>query len=134
MPKTVLIVEDDEDMRSIYRSTLARRGYRVLVATQGAEGVHLARRYRPDLILLDLRMPVMDGRGAAFYLRSDPETQDIPICVISAFPQEGSEQPGSEAIQFDCFLTKPVDPKEIVARVEELIGPSGEDPLEGESR
>lgn len=125
MPKTVLIIEDDEDMRGIYSAALSRRGYRVLSAGQGAEGVHLARTRQPDLILLDIRMPVMSGWGAIRYLRSYRETQRIPICVISAHEPEAEELQTLGEQAFDCFLTKPIDPTALVAEVEARIGPPG---------
>lgn len=134
MPRTVLIIEDDEDTRSIYRSALEKHGYRVVVATQGAEGVHLARRGLPDLILLDIRMPVMDGYGAARYLKSDPATRTIPICAISAYDaEEGADEESetSARADFDCFLMKPLAPERIVEEVGRRIGPAlppGADP------
>lgn len=127
MPKTILIVEDDEDTRSIYATALTGRGYRVLVATQGAEGVHLARRHHPDLILLDIRMPILNGWGAARYLRADPETRNIPICAISAYEVDDEERELAERVEFDCFLTKPIDPREVVAEVEARVGSPGPD-------
>lgn len=131
MPRTVLIIEDDEDTRSIYRSALEEQGYRVVTATQGAEGVHLARRTSPDLILLDIRMPVMDGWGAARYLKSDPATRTIPICAISAFEAEDEESETSGRADFDCFLMKPLPLNAIVEEVARRIGPAlppGDDP------
>lgn len=132
MAKTVLIVEDDEETRSLYAAALSERGYHVLTASQGAEGVHLARRNRPDLILLDIRMPVMNGAGAARYLKSDQQTRHIPICAISAHGVQEDEQAVAEPSDFDCFLVKPIEPSEVVARVESLIGPPDlEIPLAG---
>ena len=125
MPKTVLIIEDDEDMRGIYSAALSRRGYQVLSASQGAEGVHLARTRRPDLILMDIRMPVMSGWGAIRYLRSYRETQKIPVCVISAHEPEEEELEKLGGPALDCFLTKPIDPTALVAEVEARIGPPG---------
>lgn len=123
MPKTVLIVEDDEDTRSIYGTAVSERGYRVLTATHGAEGVHLARRYRPDLILLDIRMPVMDGWQAMRYLKGDLQTRNIPICAISAYSVDDEERQAALRMEFDCVLAKPMDPREVVSEVERLIGP-----------
>jgi CheY-like chemotaxis protein len=122
MPKTVLIVEDDEDTRKIYAAALTERGYQVVTATQGAEGVHLARRHRPDLILLDIRMPVMNGWSTARYLKADVDTRHIPICAISAYDIEEEEGAG-QPVHFDCFLMKPIDPHAVVAEVERRIGP-----------
>lgn len=130
MPKTILIVEDDEDTRTIYASALAEKGYRVLLATQGAEGVHLARRHHPDLVLLDIRMPVLNGWAAARYLRTDPETRNIPIFAISAYEVDEEERLLADRVDFDRFLTKPIDPRDVVAAIEARIGPAGPD-LEG---
>ena len=122
VPKTVLIVEDDEDTRTVYADALRERGYRVLTATQGAEGVHLARRHRPDLILLDIRMPVMDGWEAARYIKSDLAISGVPICAISAYDLEAGEMEESARQYFDCFLMKPIDPKTVADEVDRRIG------------
>lgn len=95
-----------------------------MTATHGAEGVHLARRHRPDLILLDIRMPVMDGWQAVHYLRSFPQTRAIPICAISAYEPEPEELERTRRLQFDCFLTKPMDPRDLVQEIEDRIGPA----------
>ncbi len=98
-------------------------GYEVLIAVQGAEGVHLARRHHPDLILMDIRMPVMDGWEAIRYLRADPYTCHIPICAISAHLPRPEDQERVQRMGFDCFLMKTIDPKQIVAEVKRRIGP-----------
>lgn len=131
MPKTVLLIEDDEDTRDIYRAALEDRGYVVQTATQGAEGVHLARRTLPDLILLDIRMPVLNGWGAARYLKTDSETRNIPICAISAYDAEHEEAEAAEHVDFDCFLMKPITPDAILAEVEARIGPAEAGPIDG---
>jgi len=126
--KTVLLVEDDEDTRSIYAAALEDAGYRVVIATQGAEGVHLARRTHPDLILLDLRMPVMTGWGTARYLKADPETRSIPICAVSAYDAQEEGIDDSAAVPFDSYLRKPVDPRDVLAEVGSWIGPGEKGP------
>lgn len=123
MSRTVLIVEDERDTREMYRLALERRGYRVLTAEHGAEGVHLARRRGPDLILLDIRMPVMDGVDALTYLRTYPETMRIPVCAISAYELQDDDHVRLGSMHFDCVLTKPVQPTDVVAEVESRIGP-----------
>lgn len=123
MPKTVLIVEDDSDARAIYEEALTERGFTVLIALHGAEGVHLARRHKPDLILMDIRMPVMDGWQAIEYLKSDPATAHIPIWAISAYiadEETMEEQPSW--FQFDRLVSKPVDPVALVSEIESRIG------------
>lgn len=123
MPKCVLVVEDDEDTRAIYAAALETRGYRVITADHGAEGVHLARLHRPDLILLDIRMPVMNGFQAMRYLRSYRETASIPVCAISAYAPDEHGQREAERMGFYGFLIKPIDPSDVVAEIEERIGP-----------
>lgn len=122
MPKTVLVVDDDSDARAIYEEALTERGFTVLTALHGAEGVHLARRHRPDLILMDIRMPVMDGWQAIQYLKSDTSTDHIPIWAVSAYvsDEELDEQPSW--FQFDRLISKPVDPTQLAAEIESRIG------------
>jgi two-component system, cell cycle response regulator DivK len=125
MSKSVLVIEDDENLREIYRTALSARGYDVITTTHGAEGVHRARRGKPDLILLDIRMPVMDGWDALLYLRSLDETKGVPICAISAHLPTAEERERIGEMDFDCFLMKPIGPEQIVAEVERQIGPPG---------
>lgn len=124
MAKTVLIIEDDEDTRAIFGAILSERGYEILTASQGAEGVHLARTRRPDLILLDIRMPVMDGWIAIRYLKSYGETLKIPVCAISAFEPDEQELEEVGGMPFDCFLMKPIDPNKVVAEIISRVGPA----------
>lgn len=123
--KLVLIVDDDDDTRTIYGGILARHGYEVLTATQGAEGVHMARGHSPDLVLMDVHMPVMDGCHAAWYLKSDPLTSQIPICGLSAYYSEVEARQQAHAESFDCLLPKPPEPAKVVRTVESMIGPPG---------
>lgn len=123
MSKQVLIIEDDEDARIMYQNALKARGYTVTTARQGAEGVHLARKLRPNLILLDIRMPVMNGWQALRYLRSYDETRSIPVCAISAYPREKEEMERLGTMDYDCYLMKPISPRDVVAEVERWIGP-----------
>jgi two-component system, OmpR family, alkaline phosphatase synthesis response regulator PhoP len=122
MPKTVLIVEDDADARSIYEEALKKRGYSVLTALHGAEGVHMARRHRPDLILMDIRMPVMDGWQAIQYLKSDPAISHIPIWGISAYLSDDELDNQPAWLHFDRLMSKPVDPGTLVNEIEEALG------------
>lgn len=110
------------DARTIFRDALVKRGYRVLTATQGAEGVHVARRQRPDLILLDIRMPVMDGLDAIRYLKSDERTARIPVWGISAFLADVNQE-DPHLGRFDRLLAKPVQPAELVSAIEGQFGP-----------
>ena len=82
---TILVVEDDDAVREALSEVLSTAGYRVLTAVHGAEGVHLARKHRPDLIIMDLRMPIMGGWDAVRYVQTDPKTKGIPVWVVSAY-------------------------------------------------
>lgn len=120
--KSVLLVEDQHDNRVIYRTILEFAGFGVYEATNGEEGVQSAREHRPDLILMDLSMPVLDGWGAVRLLKSDPDLAGIPVCAVSAHvPLEGDAERAKEA-GFECYLTKPVEPREVLAEVERRIG------------
>ena len=122
MPKTILIVEDDPDARDIYEEALKERGFDVLKALHGAEGVHLARRHRPDLILMDIRMPVMDGWQAIQYMKSDATTSHIPIWGISAYLSDEELENQPNWFQFDRLIPKPVDPGDLADQVEAQVG------------
>ena len=120
MPKTILIVEDDFDTTLVYAEALMHRGYDVLAARNGAEGVQLAIRHQPRLILMDIRMPIMDGFQAVNYLKSDAVTRSIPVWGISAHFDEEPSIPGG----FSRILHKPFLPSELITMVEELLGPA----------
>ncbi|HEX6069393.1 MAG TPA: response regulator [Longimicrobiaceae bacterium] len=122
MPKMILIVEDDDDAREIQREAFMEKGYQVLTARQGAEGVHMARKHRPDLILMDIRMPVMDGWQAIQYLKADPTVSHIPIWGISAYLSDEELENQPSWLHFDRLIAKPVDPAELTREVEALIG------------
>lgn len=122
MPKTVLIVDDDSDARAIYEEALKERGFTILTALHGAEGVHLARRHRPDLILMDIRMPVMDGWQAIQYLKSDTSTDHIPIWAVSAYVSDEELDQQPSWFQFDKLISKPIDPTKLAAEIEARIG------------
>lgn len=115
--KTILIVEDNYDNRVIYEVILETAGYRVLQAHNGAEGVQLAKRSSPDLIIMDLSMPVLDGWGAMAELKSDPRTADIPVLALSAHVVVDSDYRRSQKAGFAAYLTKPIEPKRVLEEV-----------------
>jgi CheY-like chemotaxis protein len=128
MRKTVLVVEDDDDARYLYSTALAQRGYQVLNAANGAEGVHLARTHQPHLILLDIRMPLLDGWSALRYLRSYKETRFLPVFGISAYAPDDAARERAGSIDFDKFLLKPIEASAVVAAIERHIGPPDAEP------
>ena len=119
--KTILIVEDNEDNRLIYSQYLTHAGYRVLEAGNGAEGLDTARRERPDIILMDISMPVMDGLTATRHLKADPELKAIPVVALTAHAMATDEQLAREA-GCDAYVSKPVMPRDVRAEVERWIG------------
>jgi two-component system cell cycle response regulator DivK len=104
----VLVVDDHETNCVLARSLLERRGFRALVAHDGAEGIRLARAEQPALILLDLAMPLMDGFEAARELKADPATAAIPLVAFTALAMRGDEERALSA-GFDGYLSKPID-------------------------
>jgi two-component system cell cycle response regulator DivK len=121
----VLLVEDNEDNRTIYSTVLRHLGFQVIEAVDGVEAVALARSERPDLILMDISIPRMDGWEATRVLREDPSTRDIPIIALTAHALADDRKRATE-VGFTSYLTKPVEPNAVVAEVRRWIGRRGE--------
>jgi two-component system, cell cycle response regulator DivK len=121
--KTILIVEDQFELRAINAIFLERHGYRVLAVENGAEGVRSAREQRPDLIIMDLSVPVMDGFSATRQLKQDPATRDIPVLVLTAHSYGSAGRRAREA-GCDAFLVKPCAPQRLLREVQQRIGPA----------
>lgn len=119
--KTVLLVEDNEDNRIIYSTVLRHVGYDVVEAEDGHQAVALARSALPDLILMDISIPGMDGWEATRILRRDPKTKSIPIIALTAHALADDRE---RAIQvgFTAYLAKPVEPRTVVAEVRRWLG------------
>ena len=107
-PLTVLIVEDFEDTRYLMRLELERRGFRVLEARNGAEGVDIAARERPNIVLMDIGLPVMDGIEATRHIREHEEMRDLLVVALTAH-HETEYRANALAAGCDAYLTKPVD-------------------------
>ena len=116
----ILVVDDDEWSRDIMARRLARRGFRVIPAADGKEAITLARQHSPDLILMDLSLPVMDGWTSAGHLRSDAATCHIPIIAVTAHALASDRQKAIDA-GCDDYYTKPVDFVNLVRRIELLL-------------
>lgn len=121
--KTILIVEDQMEMRAINALFLERHGYRVLAVEDGATGVHSAREQRPDLIIMDLSIPVLDGFRATEQIKRDPRTGHIPVVVLTAHSYGSAGRRAREA-GCDAFIAKPCDPQRLLREVVERIGPA----------
>jgi len=120
MKKVVLIVEDDPKSLKLARDMLQVSGYATLEATNGKEGVELARIEKPDLVLMDIQLPVMDGLEAIKLLKNDDVTKDIPIIAMTAYAMKGDEEKIWEA-GCDGYLSKPIDVKAFLKKISEII-------------
>ena len=126
MPKRVLIVEDNFDNREIYAELLRHAGYVTLEAENGLRGVETAREHLPDIILMDLSMPTMDGWEAIEILKGDERTSAIPVLAVSAHVIMNGDSARATQAGFSCYLTTPVEPKDVLKEVQHWIGPPGE--------
>jgi two-component system cell cycle sensor histidine kinase/response regulator CckA len=121
VPSTVLVVDDDEISRDLLQGLLATEGYTVLFAKNGIQALELAARISPDVVLLDIVMPDLDGFEVCRQLRSNPALRQIPIIMLTSLEGRGSRLRGLEA-GADEFLTKPVDPSELRTRIRTITG------------
>lgn len=116
----ILLVEDNEMNRDMLGRRLQRRGYEVLIAVDGAEGVAMAQRDGPDLILMDMSLPIMDGWEATRRLKAAPKTQAIPIIALTAHAMSGDREKAMEA-GADDYDTKPIEIDTLLAKIEALL-------------
>lgn len=121
MAKQVLLVEDNDDNRAIYRMILEHSGYDVLEAADGEEGIRLAREDVPDLILMDISIPKIDGWQATRTLKADAGTREIPIIALTAHAM-GSDRETAREVGCSGYLAKPVEPRLVLEEVKRHIG------------
>ncbi|HEX2093222.1 MAG TPA: response regulator [Longimicrobiaceae bacterium] len=119
--KTVLLVEDNEDNRTVYRTILEHFGYEVIEARNGEDGIRMAREDHPDLILMDISIPLVDGWEATKILKADPATSGIPIIALTAHAL-ATDRAKAQEVGCDGYLAKPCEPRRVVAEVEKFIG------------
>jgi len=120
MKKVILVVDDDPKIIKLTRDILSVSGYATIEATDGKQGVALARDKRPDLILMDIQLPVMDGLEAAKILKSDAETKDIPIIALTASAMKGDEEKVYDA-GCEEYITKPFEISTLLKKVAEHL-------------
>ena len=116
----ILLVEDNEMNRDMLSRRLARSGYEVVMAVQGEEGVALARTASPDIVLMDMSLPVMDGWEATRLLKGDPATREIPVIALTAHAMSGDREK-ARAAGCDDFDTKPVEYARLLSKIEGLL-------------
>lgn len=115
MPQRILVVEDEPSVADLIEAVLAGEGYTVAIARDGAQGLMLARDWSPDLILMDIMLPAVDGTTAIRRLKSDPETADVPIVAMSA--GRNLRNQSQELADADAALAKPFDIDALLAQV-----------------
>ena len=119
----ILLVEDNEMNRDMLSRRLSRRGFEVLVAENGQSGVSLTASEKPDIVLMDMSLPVMDGWEAARRLKSDPDTSGIPIIALTAHAMASDRERALEA-GCDDYDSKPVDMTRLIDKIEHLLAAS----------
>ena len=120
MSKRILIVEDQEDLRSMVRDLLTGSDYSVIEAADGAAGIAMAKSEHPDLILMDIQMPVINGYEATRRIKADPANDGIPIIAVSSFAMKGDEEKARSA-GCDHYVTKPYSPMQLLKIVRSLL-------------
>jgi two-component system, cell cycle response regulator DivK len=116
----ILLVEDSEMNRDMLARRLARRGYEVVIAVDGGQGVTLAQTEAPDLILMDMNLPVLDGSEATRQLRAAPATRSIPVIALTAHAMAGDREKALEA-GCDDYDTKPIELERLLGKIEALL-------------
>jgi two-component system, cell cycle response regulator DivK len=121
MTKRILVVEDQEDLRGVLRDLLSGSGYEMLEAPDGQAGVDKAKAEMPDLILMDIQMPVMDGYEATRQIKADPNLKATPVIAVSSFAMKGDEEK-ARASGCDHYITMPYSPMQLLRTVRNLLG------------
>ena len=130
MPKEkILVVDDEEDILELVRYNLAREGYQISAVTSGEEALKSARSEMPELIVLDLMLPGVDGLDVAKLLKNDPKTMNIPIVMLTAKGEEADVVTGLE-LGADDYVAKPFSPRVLVARVKAVLRRKGKQEVE----
>jgi two-component system, cell cycle response regulator DivK len=119
--KTALIIEDNADNSVLMSRILEKSGYGTVTAETGRDGYDMARRTKPDFILLDIQLPDMDGTEVLRMLLEAPETRDIPIISVTSYAMSGDEE---RLIAAGCtgYIEKPIDPMRVIKQIEEILG------------
>jgi two-component system cell cycle response regulator DivK len=120
MTKRILVVEDQEDNRQILRDLLGNAGYEMVEAENGEEALAEVAKQKPDLILMDIQLPIMDGYEATRRIKADPKLNAIPVIVVTSYALSGDEGKARDA-GCDAYVTKPYSPRALLAKVKEFL-------------
>ena len=120
MSKRILMIEDNEDNRRIIRDLLASTDYELIEAQDGAAGLTMAATHKPDLILMDIQLPVIDGFEATQRLKADPALRHIPIVAVTSYALSGDDAKALAA-GCDAYIAKPFSPRQLLSKVRELL-------------
>jgi two-component system, cell cycle response regulator DivK len=120
MTKRILVIEDTEDNRQIIRDLLTSVGYEIIEAADGVDGVAMAETHRPDLILMDIQLPGMDGYEATRRIRAVPDLAQVPIIAVTSYALSGDEAKTREA-GCDGYVAKPFSPRQLLAKIREFL-------------
>jgi two-component system, cell cycle response regulator DivK len=120
MSKRILVVEDQEDNRQILRDLLSNVGYEMIEAEDGVQALELAAKHRPDLILMDIQLPLMDGYEATRRIKANPDLKSIPIIVVTSYALSGDEEKARLA-GCDAYVAKPYSPRALLAKIREYL-------------
>jgi two-component system, cell cycle response regulator DivK len=124
MTKRILVIEDQEDNLQIVRDILTNEGYQIIEAQDGEAGLQAATIERPDLILMDIQLPLLDGYEATRRIKADPALSAIPIIVVTSYSLSGDEAK-ARAAGCDDFVAKPFSRRHLLAKVREYLPPNG---------
>ena len=127
MSQCILVVEDQEDNRQILRDLLGNAGYELTEAENGEEAIAAVDRRRPDLILMDIQLPLMDGYEATRRIRTNPDLKSVPIIAVTSYALSGDE---AKALAAGCdgYVTKPYSPRDLLAKVRTYLAESEDKP------
>ncbi len=120
MSKRILVVEDTDDNRRILRDLLTNAGFELIEAVDGEKGVAMAAEHRPDLILMDIQLPIVDGYEATRRIKANPDLRHIPIIAVTSYALSGDE---AKAVAAGCdgYVAKPFSPRQILAKMREFL-------------
>jgi CheY-like chemotaxis protein len=117
----ILVVDDDERTRRMMEAMLTPQGYGVILAKDGNEAIDVAVKEKPDFILMDMMMPIMDGLVACFEIKANPSTKKIPLFMLTALDGEGNKAMAQQVWGADGYLTKPVDLKDLLGTLDRFL-------------